>query len=215
MRTRGAWLRLIKTTAILAAFLAFGLLTKPSESEALSNPPKGIFTGGTVVEVDTNSTPQHIVVDLLGEMSGSTRHTFVVTEKTMTAQCGFSLCSTYIEKENIDTNQRALIRLDRVFPGDFVHLTVEVGGGSPWPPGTYVNIITVQAREIHGNLATIRGSEVLLTNGRRFVLTQKARFFLGDRPISPDKLQSRVGVVLRQNPRSGYVTVIEATALSR
>jgi hypothetical protein len=208
-------MRIVKPTAMLAAFLAFGLLTKSSESEALSNPPKGIFTGGTVVEVDTNSTPQHIVVDLLGEMSGSTRHTFVVTEKTMTAQCGFSLCSTYIEKENIDTNQRALIRLDRVFPGDFVHLTVEVGGGSPFPPGTFVNRIAVQTREIYGNLATIRGSEILLTNGRRFALTQNAHFFLGGQPISPDRLQSGVGVVLRQNPRSGYVTLVEAPALSR
>ena len=199
MRTRGVWVRLAETAVILTAFLAFGLLTKSSESEVPANPPKGIFPGGTVVQVDTNSTPQHIVVDVIG----STRHTFVVTEKTG------------IEIVNIDTKQFTLIRLDRVFSGDLVHLAVEVGGGSPWPPGTFLNGITVEAHEIYGNLAKIRGSEVQLTNGGRFVLTQNARFFLGGQPISPDKLQSGVGVALRQNPRSGYVTVVEAGALSR
>jgi hypothetical protein len=214
MRTRGVWVTLVKITAMLTAVLTFGLPTISSKSEATAAPPKGGSAGGTVVEVDTNSTPQHIVVDVL-EVSGSARHTFVVTEKTKAAECHFSLCSTCIEKENIDTNQHTLIRLDWVFPGDFVQLTVEVGGGSPWPPGTFVNIIVVQAREIQGNLATIKGSEILLTNGRKFVLTQNARFFLGGQPISPDKLQSGVGVVLRQNPRSGYVTGVEAALLSR
>src|SRR5690349_18800200 len=90
------WMRLIKTIAILTAFLAFGLPTTASVSAATGTPPKGAFTGGTVVEVDMNSTPQHIVVEF-----ESTRHTYVVTEKTL------------VGKENIDTNQHTFISLDR------------------------------------------------------------------------------------------------------
>lgn len=142
------------------------------------------------MQVDTNSTPQQLVVDLLG----STRRTFVVTERTA------------VTKVNVETNQTTPISLDRVFKGDFVMLVVEVGGGSPWPPGTFVNIVEVRAREAQGKLAAINGSEVSFADGRKFALTESARFILGGQFVSQDKLQPGAVVVLRLNPTTGLVT---------
>ena len=191
----------LEITAILTASVVAGLPSASFENGQPpgGSPPKGGNAPGIVVQVDTNSTPQRVVIDVLE----STRRTFLVTEKTE------------IRKANVETNQVTVIRLDKVFPGDLVELIVEVGGGSPWPPGTFVNMIEVRAREIRGSLATVRASEILLTNGRKFALVENARFFLGEQPVSPDKLQPGIGVVLRQNPTTGYVTGVEVTSVSR
>jgi hypothetical protein len=150
------------------------------------------------VRIETDNKPQRIVVDLLE----SNRRAFIIAE------------TIEVEKANVETNQTIRINLDKVFPGDLVVLSVEVGGGNPWPPGTLATGILVRAREIQGRLATVRGSEIALLDGRKFRLVEDARFFLRGQWVSADKLQHGMGVVLRQNPLTGYVTGVEATIAS-
>ncbi|HEY3247386.1 MAG TPA: copper amine oxidase N-terminal domain-containing protein [bacterium] len=140
---------------------------------------------GTVFRVDTNVSPQRILVQ-----REQLIYTFSVT------------ADTAITQVDPDTGRGGSIALSQIRSGDLVRVTADTSNRAI--------TIRVMVREVSGRIDAITARAIVLTDGRAFTFAEGIRFLLNGREVTRDQLRAGMDVTLRINPTTGLVSEVAA-----
>ncbi|MGH2405184.1 MAG: copper amine oxidase N-terminal domain-containing protein, partial [bacterium] len=134
---------------------------------------------GTVVRVDTHTSPQRVHV-----LGNGVRSTIVVIPET----------SIFLTDSS--TGRTAAAGIDQIRRGDHVRVTLD--------PHLQASVIRATYRELSGRLEGLSGRVVAL-GGQAFSLADDVVFTLDGREVTRDALARGMEVAVRINPQTGEV----------
>ncbi len=152
-------------------------------------PPVAVVEG-TVLRVDTQASPQRILVDRDARI-----YTFAVSPDTAIIQV------------DVATGRETTITLDQIRTGYFVRVTGDTTGRAI--------LIRVSIREVAGRIDAVTGRQIALAGGQTFTFADDLRIVIDGREGGREQLRPGMEVTLRLHPQTGQVLDVSARAAAQ
>ncbi|MDR7545347.1 MAG: copper amine oxidase N-terminal domain-containing protein, partial [Armatimonadota bacterium] len=153
-------------------------------------PPSVAVVEGTVLRVDSQSTPPRVLVERGGQI-----HTFTATPETA------------IVEVDVSTGREVAVALARIRPGYLVRITADVLGRAI--------VIRASVRELRGRIDAVTDRQIALADGQTLTLADDVQIFIDGRQAGREHLRPGMEVTLRLHPQTGAVLEAVARAAGR
>lgn len=144
---------------------------------------------GTVLRVDTQASPQRILVDRDARI-----YTFTVSPDTAIIQV------------DVATGRETTISLDQIRTGYLVRITGDTTGRAI--------LIRASIREVSGHIDVVTGRQIALAGGQTFTFADDLRIIIDGREGGREQLRPGMEVTLRLHPQTGQVLDVAARAVA-
>lgn len=148
-------------------------------------PPSVAVVEGTLLRVDTQASPQRILIE-----RDSRIYTFTVSPDTAIIQV------------DVGTGRETTIALDQIRTGYLVRVTADTIGRAI--------LIRASVREVAGRIDAVTGRQIALAGGQTFTFAEALRVFIDGREVGRDQLRPGMDVTLRLHPQTGQVLDVAA-----